>query len=240
MKTTISIVVPAAGCGSRAVTSGNKILAPLHGKPLLWHTLRALVNSAAFPENNQLIELFIAARRDEFELIHPILHHLIPRPSSLIPRLVEGGATRQESVFNAAQVARGDLILVHDAARPLVSPPLIKRVIEAAQQNGAALAALPCADTVKQATENRCVAATLDRSLLWLAQTPQIFRRELFLQALKNAAQNNFNGTDCASLVEHFGHEVQLVAGEARNFKVTYPDDLERAAALIALATSAS
>ena len=231
----ISILVPAAGCGSRAATNGNKILAPLCDKPLLWHTLRALTNTEAFPEGTQPLELLIAARRDEFELIQPIIEK---HSAFLTPHLVEGGATRQESVFNAARVARGDLIMVHDAARPMVSPQLTRRVIEAALQSGAALAALPCPDTVKQAAESGCVAATLDRSVLWLAQTPQIFRRALFLDALEKAAQDNFNGTDCASLVEHFGHPVQLVPGEARNFKVTYPDDLERAAALLQTATS--
>ncbi len=236
--TTISILVPAAGCGSRAATIGNKILAPLGEKPLLWHTLRALINPEAFPENTRAIELLIAARRDEFDLIQPIIEQITPHSAFGIPHLIEGGATRQESVFNAAHIARGDYFMVHDAARPLVSPTLIRRVIEAAQQSGAALAALPCPDTVKQATENQCVAATLDRSVLWLAQTPQIFRRELFLEALGNAEKTNFNGTDCASLVEHLGHPVQLVAGEARNFKVTYPDDLERATALLQTATS--
>ncbi len=229
MKTTISILVPAAGCGSRAATSGNKILAPLCDKPLLWHTLRALTNADAFPENTQPLELLIAARRDEFELIQQfsILN------SQFSIQLVEGGATRQESVFNATRVARGDFFMVHDAARPLVSPSLIRRVIEAALQSGAALAALPCPDTIKQATENGCVAATLDRSVLWMAQTPQIFRRTLFLEALETAVKDNFNGTDCASLVEHLGHPVQLVPGEARNFKVTYPDDLERASLML-------
>lgn len=234
--TTISILVPAAGCGSRAATSGNKILASLHEKPLLWHTLRALTRIEAFPENTRPLELLIAARRDEFALIEPIINQLKAQNIKLKTALVEGGATRQDSVFNATRAARGDMVMVHDAARPLVSAPLIKRVIEAALQRGAALAALPCPDTVKQG-ENGLVRATLDRSVLWLAQTPQIFRRELFLEALKNAAATDFSGTDCASLVEHLGHPVQLVPGEAGNFKVTYPDDLERAAALLATAT---
>lgn len=236
MKPTISILVPAAGCGSRAATGGNKILAPLGNEPLLYHTLRALTNNQAFPEETQALELIIAARRDEFELIQPVFSIL---NSQLSIRLVEGGTSRQESVFNAAKAASGDFLLVHDAARPLVSPSLIKRVIEAALQSGAALAALPCPDTVKQAKDG-FVAATLDRSVLWLAQTPQVFRRELFLKALEKAVRDGFEGTDCASLVENLGHRVELVSGEARNFKVTYPNDLERAETILRAETLAS
>jgi 2-C-methyl-D-erythritol 4-phosphate cytidylyltransferase len=136
-------------------------------------------------------------------------------------------------VHNAARVARGDLLLVHDAARPLVPAIVIADTIATAQKNGAALAALPCPDTVKRADESGNVAATLDRTVLWLAQTPQIFRREILLAAFEDAEQAGFVGTDCASLVERLGHKVSLVKSASCNFKVTYPDDLERAAALL-------
>ena len=150
--------------------------------------------------------------------------------------LVEGGATRQDSVGNAARAARADLLLVHDAARPLLTPELIFRVIEATLKNGAALAALPASDTVKIARgqENRAVVAdTLQRETVWLAQTPQAFTRELYLEALAKAHQQNFAGTDCASLVERLGAEVALVEGELENFKVTFAADLERAEAIL-------
>ncbi len=226
---TISILVPAAGCGSRAGSAGNKILAPLHGKPLLWHTLRALTSPAAFPPDLQPHQLIIAARRDEFPLIHPIFDDLAPH-LPFAPQLVEGGATRQESVYNAVRAATGEWLMVHDAARPFASPQLLLRVIEAARECGAALAALPCPDTVKRAAPDGSIAATLDRSVLWLAQTPQIFRREILLSANEKATSEGFSGTDCASLVERLPNQrVQLVSGEASNFKVTYPADLERA-----------
>lgn len=226
---TISILVPAAGCGSRAETSGNKILAPLHGKPLLWHTLRALTAPDAYSPDIQPHELIIAARRDEFPLIQPLLDDIAPH-LSFMPQLVEGGATRQESVDNAARAATGDWLMVHDAARPFASPELLRCVIDAAQKCGAALAALPCPDTVKRASPDGIVAATLDRSVLWLAQTPQIFRREILLAAIEKAVAEGFTGTDCASLVERLPNQrVLLVPGEASNFKVTYPADLKRA-----------
>jgi 2-C-methyl-D-erythritol 4-phosphate cytidylyltransferase len=158
-------------------------------------------------------------------------------------RLIEGGETRQQSVSNAVQVAAGDFVLVHDAARPLLSRELIARVIEAAQRNGAAIAALPVSDTVKRATrcgEANHIAETLPREEIWLAQTPQVFRRGVLLQALEAARRDGFTGTDCASLVERLCaesgqalHRVTLVLGEERNFKVTFAADLERAAHLL-------
>lgn len=228
MKATISALVPAAGCGARAGLNGNKILAPLHGQPLLWWTLCALLDSKALLEPAQLVELIIAARGEEWELIRPMLSSL---PSSI--KFVEGGATRQDSVCAAAKAAHGDFLMVHDAARPLVSPELIARVYDAAFKNGAAIAALPCPDTLKTTRRENgsiFIASTLDRESVYLAQTPQVFRRELLLQALKSAAAEGFKGTDCASLIERLKHPVAVVEGEARNFKVTFKEDLERAA----------
>ncbi len=157
---------------------------------------------------------------------------------------IEGGESRQASVANASRAATGDLLLVHDAARPLVSPQVIRNVIEAAQSSGAAIAALPVADTVKQArtASPPSIAQTLDRQLIWLAQTPQIFRREVLLQAQELAAHDGFIGTDCASLVERLCDaegeplfSVTLVKSEECNFKVTYAADVERASALLEL-----
>lgn len=235
---TISAVVPAAGCGARAGLNGNKVLAPLAGKPLLWWTLLALADAGDLPPQTQITEIIIAVRPDEFPLIEPIAATL-----STPVRLIEGGAVRQDSVHNAVRAATGDFVLVHDAARPLVSSQLIGRVCKAALKNGAALAALPASDTVKAARVqeggNIVVRSTLERSGIWLAQTPQVFRRELLAQALEQAARDGFEGTDCASLVERLStpegepQPVRLVEGEMRNFKVTYPQDLERAAILL-------
>ncbi len=196
-----------------------------------------------------LSELIIAARADEFDLIRPVLSSLPHHPTTSPPLLVEGGATRQQSVANAARAASGDFLLVHDAARPLVSPSLIARVCQAALTDGAAIAAIPCPDTVKVASRGdgkTVIERTLDRQALWLAQTPQVFRRDIFIEALAQAESEAFEGTDCASLVEHLrgadGRPLQpvtIVEGEACNFKVTYPADLERAASLITAITAA-
>jgi 2-C-methyl-D-erythritol 4-phosphate cytidylyltransferase len=231
----IAAIVPAAGCGARAALPGNKVLAPLRGRPLLDWTLRALLEAAPLLEaqSTPLAQILIAARREEFALIEPVIAH----HSSLIT-VVEGGATRQESVFNAARQAdaSAEYFLVHDAARPLVSLELIARVCRAARHHGAALAACGASDTIKTTVEEngaRFVASTLDRSAIYLAQTPQVFRRDIFLNALERAERENFDGTDCASLVERNGGRVAVVEGEATNFKVTFAADLERAEKLL-------
>ena len=234
---TISAIVPAAGCGARANLDGNKVLAPLCGRPLLWWTLRVLAAPGGLPPEANLAEIVIAARAGEQDVIQSIVASLqlsLADPPNI--HFVEGGASRQDSVANAAQVARGEFLLVHDAARPLVSAESIAGVCRVALRDGAAILALPVADTVKSTvvTEDRIVIErTLDRRLIWLAQTPQVFQRGILLDALGRAATDGFVGTDCASLVEHLGYPVTVVPGESRNFKVTYAADLERAAVLL-------
>ena len=147
--------------------------------------------------------------------------------------LVEGGATRQDSVWNAVRATKSEWVLVHDAARPCPSRALIESVRDAATATSAAIAALPVSDTVKRAAPDGSIAQTLNRDQIWLAQTPQVFRRELFLAALESAAREGWQGTDCASIMERAGHQIMLVPGEAENLKVTYAADLERAAAIL-------
>lgn len=229
----MAAIVPAAGCGVRAGLNGNKVLAPICGQPLLSWTLRALIEAAPRLSTLgiELTQIVIAARKEEFDLLRP----LVDSHSSLIA-IVEGGATRQESVGNGARATDADFLLVHDAARPLVSVDLIVRVVAAALKTGAAIAALPASDTIKIAREENgvpLIGSTLERSSVWLAQTPQIFRRELYLCALESAARENFEGTDCASLLERIGEKVALVIGETENFKVTFATDLIRAESVL-------
>jgi 2-C-methyl-D-erythritol 4-phosphate cytidylyltransferase len=140
--------------------------------------------------------------------------------------LVEGGETRQESVAAALdRCDRQDWITVHDAARPLAPPELFRAVLDAARAEGAATAGVPCVDTVKQVQHGR-VAATLDRSSLIAAQTPQAFGADLLRRAHLNAVANGLHGADDASLVEALGEPVAVVAGDPRNFKITFPEDL--------------
>jgi 2-C-methyl-D-erythritol 4-phosphate cytidylyltransferase/2-C-methyl-D-erythritol 2,4-cyclodiphosphate synthase len=151
---------------------------------------------------------------------------------------VPGGARRQDSVLRGLEVgsaARPDLrwVLVHDAARCLVEPADVAAVLAAARETGAALPVLPASDTVKLLDGAR-VERTLERARLGLAQTPQAFRVEVLREALEKAERDGFEGTDCASLVERMGVEVRTSAGRAGNFKVTHPEDLARAEAVLA------
>lgn len=233
---TMAAIVPAAGCGARTGLSQNKILAPLCDRPLLGWTLQALAASAAPLRdlNIELAQILISARPEEFVILEELLSSFSSSTPSIL--LVEGGATRQDSVGNAAKQADADLLLVHDAARPLLTPELICRVAQATLRNSAALAALPASDTVKIAREENgtsVVADTLKRETVWLAQTPQGFKRELYLNALAQAERDSFAGTDCASLVERLGINVTLVKGEPENFKVTFAADLEQAQTIL-------
>ncbi len=152
-------------------------------------------------------------------------------------RVVAGGQARSDSVRNGLAAAPDAVVvLVHDAARPFASAELASRVVQAAARDGAALAALPVTDTVKRMAEGGDpprVAATLDRSTLWLAQTPQGFRRDLLLRAFERAGLDAAGATDECLLVERMGEPVTLVPGEPGNFKITGPEDLARARARV-------
>ena len=254
----MSVIVPAAGCGARAAQNGNKILAPLAGHPLLYHTLRHLLTASQSKEYSRnpgspevscsIVEVIIAARRDEWPLIQSVWNE-VQTDTAISPtfQLVEGGATRQDSVLAAARAASSDFVAVHDAARPFASRELLENVWRGALSSGAAIAALPASDTVKRAGNAGIskspaeavgcyVAQTLERGEVWLAQTPQVFRRELLLEALETAARDGWAGTDCASAVERLLDDhgnarvaVALVEGDAGNFKVTFAPDLARA-----------
>ncbi len=152
-------------------------------------------------------------------------------------RVVAGGSVRAVSVRNGlAAAADAAVVLVHDAARPFATAELASRVVRAAARDGAALAALPVTDTVKRMAEGSApprVAGTLDRATLWLAQTPQGFRREVLLRAYEHAGPEASGATDECLLVERMGEPVTLVPGEPGNFKLTGPEDLARARALV-------
>ncbi|HYG66479.1 MAG TPA: 2-C-methyl-D-erythritol 2,4-cyclodiphosphate synthase, partial [Anaeromyxobacteraceae bacterium] len=149
-------------------------------------------------------------------------------------RAVAGGAARADSVRNGLRALDGcAVVVVHDAARPFATPDLARRVAEAAARDGAALAAVRVTDTVKRGDRER-VVETLDRSVLWLAQTPQAFRREVLVRAYEAAADAASAATDECALVEHAGQKVTLVEGEPGNFKITSPEDVARARSVVA------
>jgi 2-C-methyl-D-erythritol 4-phosphate cytidylyltransferase len=157
-------------------------------------------------------------------------------------RIAQGGARRQDSVRNglAAIDTDVDVVLVHDAARPFVEADVIREVIAAAAETGAAIAAIPAADTLKQVNDDDVVIATLPRDGVWYTQTPQGFRTDLLRDAHARADAEGIDATDDAMLVERCGHPVRVVRSNSTNFKITTPADLELARALVRTDTAGS
>ncbi len=216
-------ILAAAGSGVRAGVAKQWLV--LGGETVLRRAARAL---AACPLVDEIVAVVPAGEeaRGEEELL----------PLGKPARAVAGGAARADSVRNGlAAVSESAVVLVHDAARPFATAELVARVAEAAARDGAALAAVPVTDTVKRAAAARDlrVAETLDRRTLWLAQTPQGFRRDLLLHAYEAAGATAAAATDECSLVERLGSPVTLVSGEPGNFKITGPADVERARAAL-------
>lgn len=232
----VVVIIPAAGLGTRMASAAKgkkpaatKQFTELGGVPILIHTLRR------FAESPEVSEIYIALRGNEIEGFRARLEKEAKDILRKKIRLVEGGEHRQHSVANAiASVAASDddIVLVHDAVRPFVTEEIIRDVIRAAEKYGAAIAALPAVDTVKQVertSDGALIVATIPRERVVLAQTPQGFRYGVLKKAFDEAAADGFVGTDEASLVERSGHAVAVVMGSARNLKITTPADMELA-----------
>ena len=232
------MIIPAAGLGTRMASApGAKAKKPaatkqfteLGGTPILIHTLRKFMAS---PE---VSEIYIALRANEIDGFHARLEKEAEDILQKKIHLVEGGDHRQHSVSNAMRsVSAGedDIVLVHDAVRPFVTEEIIHNVIQAARKYGAAIAALPAVDTVKQVertSDGALITATLPRERVVLAQTPQGFRYDVLKKAFDEATTDGFVGTDEASLVERSGHAVAVVMGSPKNIKITAPADMELA-----------
>ena len=227
----VFVNLPAAGLGTRmapghATQTAPKQFLELAGVPILVHTLRAF---AAVPEVSSVV---VAVRATEMERLSAQVqeHGFAERV-----RVVEGGDTRQESVWNALQAldcGDDDIVLVHDAVRPLIEPAVIRRTIEAVEKHSAAIVGLPALDTIKQVertADGAIVTATIPREYIVQAQTPQGFRCGLLRKALGEAESDGFVGTDEASVVERAGTQVFVVLGSPSNLKITQPGDLELA-----------
>jgi len=220
----------AAGRGSRFGGPVPKAYLPLQGRPLLLWSAERLAQVADPRAGNPLV---VVVHRDDRE------RHLAPLLEPLLRlgdvRVCEGGDTRQQSMQRglAAAGSAAELVLVHDAARALFPIAAARECVAAAARTGAALLAVPAADTLKSVRDG-LVAATVDRTGLWQAQTPQVLRADLLARALAHAAATGFAGTDDVSLAEHLGAPVAVVPGAQHNLKITRPEDLPFAAALLA------
>jgi len=231
MKPNIWAVIPAAGSGQRMRQSIAKQYLSVHGKTLMEHTL------AVFQTSSNINGIMVCTPPND--VTWPTLNINLPH--------TVGGATRANSVLNGLQAllnlqgaVEDDWVLVHDAARPCLSTTLLDSLIEQLQGDDVGgILAVPAKDTLKQSYEYDSngvaqIDKTLDRSTVWQAQTPQMFRLGLLQNALHAALQQGVSITDEASAIEWSGHSPKLIEGDSRNIKVTTPDDLALAEFLLA------
>jgi 2-C-methyl-D-erythritol 4-phosphate cytidylyltransferase len=212
-----------------ASTSTPKQFISIAGVPVLVHCLRA------FLAVQRVAAVYVAVRQPEIDRVRTLLTEF----GLAAVHVVEGGDNRQQSVSNALTLlvadtgcTEDDVVLVHDAARPLIDPATIDRTIDAVVEHGAAIVGLPAVDTIKQVertAHGAIVTATIPRERIVQAQTPQGARCGLLRRAFAEAEADEFAGTDEASLLERAGIEVAVVQGSPRNFKITQPGDLELA-----------
>lgn len=224
----VEIVLLAAGRGTRFGSAGPKQFEALHGKPLLAYSLFRLAELKP-----RAIVLVLPSTGLTAE-VSEILVECRERFPDVSFRTVEGGLRRQDSVARGLRSLEMvvDLVLVHDAARPFPPIEATRLLIERAHEVGGGLLAVPVTDTVKQEGPPGRVARTLDRSGLWLAQTPQAFRGQ-FLRSVEHLLDGGEEFTDEASVLERLDIPVALVPGDSLNIKVTRPEDLRRAAAAL-------
>lgn len=223
----VGAILVAAGRSTRM--GFDKLWADLGGKPVLAWSLSTLAGCMAL---DRLVVVTGADRQDE-------TWRLVGRtvPARLRARTVLGGERRRDSVAaGVAALSDCDWVLIHDAARPFLSEAVIARGLFEVTATGACVAALPARDTIKRVDLDRTVLETPPREQLWTVQTPQLFRRDLVLKAL---AATEEDATDEAGLIERFGGTVRVFEGETTAFKITTPDDLEIARALLAARTRA-
>jgi 2-C-methyl-D-erythritol 4-phosphate cytidylyltransferase len=215
----VGAVIVGAGEGRRMSGRGRKQFAKVGGKPVIAYTLEVF-------EQSQLVDhIVLVIPRDSTDWVKEEVVEAYGFKK--VHGLAYGGETRQQSVFNGLKALKDKTkaVVIHDAVRPLVSETLIQRVLEASRKSGAAITGVPPRDTVKK-VESGQIVGTLDRRLLWLAQTPQSFRYDIILDAHKRAQGDRTEATDDAELVEKYGTKVVMAVGSYSNLKITSDEDM--------------
>lgn len=215
----MAALVPAAGQGIRMGTEVLKQFLTLGGVPLLAHPLRVLATA------NVITEIILVVPKANYEYCQEELLPSLRLEKQI--KVVIGGARRQDSVRLGLHAVSPDMdfVLVHDAARPFVTVEIVEQVVCVAKNYGASIAAIPMRDTVKRVKSDAVIQSTLDRESLWLAQTPQVFRIELLVEAHQKGEKDGIEATDDAFLVERLGYSVLVAPGSLENIKITKPED---------------
>lgn len=222
MSKTYAIIV-AAGKGLRMQLETPKQYLPLEGIPVLARTIKK------FDACPQISAILVVIPPGDQSFCRDHILSTIQTVKSI--GLVEGGSTRQESVFKAlGKILEKDAwVAIHDGVRPLIETEMITASINAAFSTGACILALPVSDTVKRVHREDRIEKTIDRSSLWFAQTPQVFRLDIIMAAHRQAQADGFNGSDDALLVERVGNDVTVVEGHKKNLKITTREDIRLA-----------
>jgi 2-C-methyl-D-erythritol 4-phosphate cytidylyltransferase len=223
----LSAIIVAAGSSRRM--GFDKLFAPLAGKPVLWYSLKA------FSDTREVDEILVVTREEQMDQVEALVS---AEKLTKVKKVISGGAERHISVWNGLQAvnSRGsEYVAIHDGARPLTTPKLIRACLELAKQHGAACCASQIPDTVKRASIEHMVTESVERTGLWAMQTPQIFSSGLILQAYAALMARNEMVTDEVSAVQKMGKKIALLKNEDWNFKITFPHDLELAEHVLAL-----
>jgi 2-C-methyl-D-erythritol 4-phosphate cytidylyltransferase len=215
----VTVIIAAAGQGKRMARGINKAFIPLNNRPLLAYTLEA------FETCSCIDAIIIVVGAEDMQQMQSIINTYGYRK---IQDVVTGGAERQHSIANALKKIAADteIVLIHDGARPLITPKTIEEVLLAARETGAAIAAVPVKDTIKIANQAGFVVETPDLANLWAVQTPQGFRLDILEQAYRQATEEGVLATDDAGLVERIGVKIKLIMGDYHNLKITTSEDL--------------
>lgn len=219
----VEAVIPAGGSGTRMGTGSSKQYLNLAGLPLLARTLRV------FQDLKEITGITLVVPGEDIEFVRKAITD--PYGFSKVQRIVAGGRERQDSVRNGLlalehDAAGEDVVVIHDAVRPLISGELVRMSIEACRRHGAVTLGVPVKDTIKYVEADGVIRETMNRERLWLTQTPQTFRKTVILEAYRKAYEEGFQGTDDASLVERNGVPVRMIRGSYDNIKITTPEDL--------------
>jgi 2-C-methyl-D-erythritol 4-phosphate cytidylyltransferase len=214
-----SVVIVAAGTGSRMNMDINKQFIKIYDKEVVAYTIDAFYN------NENIDEIVVVIREDEEAFF---VEHIINKYIYKNIKIAQGGKERQDSVYNGLKKLdpNCDVVIIHDGARPFITRKVIDESIREANLNKAVVVGVPVKDTIKVIDNNNIIKDTPNRKHLWAVQTPQVFNYKLLMNAYENAYNKGYYGTDDAMLVEYLGQEVKMIMGSYENIKITTSEDI--------------
>lgn len=223
----VSVIIAAAGMSNRMGSKINKQFIAIGGKPILAHTIEK------FEKCRYIDEIILVAKEEEIEYCRKEI--VKKYKFRKVSNIIRGGKERQDSIYNGilALNEKSQIVLTHDGARPFVKIENIEDGIKGVLEHGACVIGVPVKDTIKVIEEENNINKTPQRSLLWAAQTPQCFFKEILIKGYEKAIEIGYLGTDDSSLVEKIGHKVKMVMGSYENIKITTPEDIVLAESLL-------